>query len=36
MKNCYFSENNCILTKLHTGDFFGEIGILNIDGTSNR
>jgi hypothetical protein len=25
-----------VLTKMYSGDFFGEIGILNIEGASNR
>jgi CRP-like cAMP-binding protein len=31
-----FSEKNDVLTRLGTGDFFGEIGILNIDGANRR
>ncbi len=31
-----FSEKNDVLTCLGTGDFFGEIGILNIDGANRR
>ena len=30
------SEKNDVLTRLGTGDFFGEIGILNIDGANRR
>ncbi|WAR02190.1 CNGA3-like protein [Mya arenaria] len=29
-------ENGAVLTQMSTGDFFGEIGILNIDGGINR
>lgn len=32
---CY-SESGVVLTKMETGDFFGEIGILNLDGGINR
>jgi len=31
-----FSEKNDVLTRLGAGDFFGEIGILNIDGANRR
>jgi CRP-like cAMP-binding protein len=30
------SEKNDVLTRLVAGDFFGEIGILNIDGANRR
>ena len=30
------SEKNDVLTRLGSGDFFGEIGILNIDGANRR
>ncbi|KAK3084244.1 hypothetical protein FSP39_010629 [Pinctada imbricata] len=30
------SESGTVLTKMGTGDFFGEIGILNLDGGINR
>lgn len=30
------SEKNDVLTRLGAGDFFGEIGILNIDGANRR
>lgn len=30
------SESGTILTQMSTGDFFGEIGILNLDGGINR
>ena len=30
------SETNDVLTRLGAGDFFGEIGILNIDGANRR
>ncbi|XP_061196738.1 cyclic nucleotide-gated channel rod photoreceptor subunit alpha-like [Saccostrea echinata] len=30
------SESGTVLTKMETGDFFGEIGILNLDGGINR
>lgn len=30
------SDNGNVLTKMYSGDFFGEIGILNIEGASNR
>ncbi|CAF0982087.1 unnamed protein product [Rotaria sordida] len=30
------NEKNDVLTRLGTGDFFGEIGILNIDGANRR
>lgn len=30
------SESGQVLTKMYSGDFFGEIGILNIEGASNR
>ncbi|KAL3858088.1 hypothetical protein ACJMK2_012702 [Sinanodonta woodiana] len=29
-------ENGTVLTRMSTGDFFGEIGILNLDGGINR
>ncbi|XP_060599789.1 cyclic nucleotide-gated channel rod photoreceptor subunit alpha-like isoform X2 [Ruditapes philippinarum] len=29
-------DNNTVLTQMSTGDFFGEIGILNLDGGINR
>ncbi|CAF0751402.1 unnamed protein product [Brachionus calyciflorus] len=29
-------ESGQVLTKMYSGDFFGEIGILNIEGASNR
>ena len=29
-------ENGNIITKMYSGDFFGEIGILNLEGASNR
>lgn len=31
-----FSDKNDVLTRLGAGDFFGEIGILNIDGANRR
>lgn len=31
-----YSEKNDVLTRLGAGDFFGEIGILNIDGANRR
>lgn len=31
-----FSESGQVLTKMYSGDFFGEIGILNIEGASNK
>jgi hypothetical protein len=34
--NICFSEKNDVLTRLGAGDFFGEIGILNIDGANRR
>jgi CRP-like cAMP-binding protein len=33
---CCSSEKNDVLTCLGAGDFFGEIGILNIDGANRR
>ena len=32
----FVSEKNIVLTRLGAGDFFGEIGILNIDGANRR
>lgn len=32
---CY-SESGVVLIKMEIGDFFGEIGILNLDGGINR
>lgn len=34
--NEFSSEKNDVLTRLGAGDFFGEIGILNIDGANRR
>jgi len=36
--NCYniFSETGEVLTQMNAGNFFGEIGILNLDGGINR
>jgi hypothetical protein len=34
--NIIFSEKNDVLTRMGAGDFFGEIGILNIDGANRR
>jgi len=31
-----YSETGIVLTQMGTGDFFGEIGILNLDGGINR
>lgn len=28
----FFSETGKVLTQMKAGDFFGEIGILNLDG----
>lgn len=37
MSRCFSSsEKNDVLTRLGAGDFFGEIGILNIDGANRR
>lgn len=30
------AESGLVITKMYSGDFFGEIGILNIEGASNR
>jgi hypothetical protein len=32
----YFRESGDVLKELGTGDFFGEIGILNLSGGQNR
>ena len=31
-----FSDSGEVLTQMSAGDFFGEIGILNLDGGVNR
>lgn len=32
---CY-RDDGSVLATLESGDFFGEIGVLNLDGTSNK
>ena len=34
--SCFFSETGEVITQMNAGDFFGEIGILNLDGGVNR
>ena len=33
---CVYSDSGEVLTQMSAGDFFGEIGILNLDGGVNR
>ena len=33
---CYHSDAGEILSQMNAGDFFGEIGILNLDGGVNK
>ena len=32
----FYRTDGVVLTTLKSGDFFGEIGILNLEGTANR